>query len=140
MHPERVEITFTSDFVPATKDIRSEIQGVLDTIARGDSWMSEHPPRIEAEGYLYAGEVSEDEPIVRTACAALRDLGRSPKLKGFGSLTDMVHLVNTSHVPTISIGPSPTTAHCADENVTVEELVTTSQALALTILRWCGTG
>ncbi len=135
MHPERVEITFTSDFVPATKDIRGEIQAVLDTIARGDSWMALHPPRIDAEGYLYGGEVGEDEPIVRTACSALADLGIPPQLKGFGSLTDMVHLVNTAKVPTISIGPSPRTAHTANENVAVDELVTTSKALALTILR-----
>ncbi len=140
MHPERVEITFTSDFVPATKDIRGEIQAVLDTIARGDSWMAQHPPRLEAEGFLYAGEVREDEPIVRTACSALETLGLSPQLKGFGSLTDMVHLVNTAKVPTISIGPSPTTAHCADENVAIDELVTTAKALALTILRWASAG
>ncbi len=136
MHPERVEITFTSDFVPATKDIRREIQALLDAIARGDSWMREHPPRIEAQGYLYGGEVREDEPIVRTACSALSDLRIPPRLKGMGSLTDMVHLVNRIGVPTISIGPSPQTAHAADENVTVKELVTTAKALALTILRW----
>ncbi len=136
MHPERVVITFTSDFVPATKDIRGEVQQVLDTIARGDSWMAQHPPRIEAEGYLYGGEVGEEEPIVRTACSALTDVGIPPQLKGFGSLTDMVHLVNTAKVPTISLGPSPTSAHAADECVAVDELVQTAKALALTILRW----
>ncbi len=140
MHPDRVEIAFTSDFVPATKDIRGEIQHLLDTVADGDSWMQEHPPRLDAGGFLYAGEVSEDEPIVRTACSALADLGIPPRLQGMGSLTDMVHLVNTAHVPTISIGPSPRTAHAADEHVTVDELVATAKALALTILRWVGPG
>ena len=140
MHPERVEITFTSDFVPATKDIRGEIQSLLDTIAHGDSWMREHPPRLEAGGFLYAGEVAVDEPIVRTACSALADLGIPPRLRGFGSLTDMVHLVNAAKVPTISIGPSPRTAHAADENVTVDELVATAKSLALTILWWGRTG
>ena len=140
MHPERVEITFTSDFVPATKDIRGEIQRVLDTIARGDSWMREHPPRLEAHGLLYAGEVGEDEPIVRAASAALADLGVAPKLAGFGSLTDMVHLVNTAKVPTVSIGPSPRSAHTADEHVSIDELVTTAKVVALMILRWGATG
>ncbi len=136
MHPARVEITFTSDFVPATKDIRGEIQALLDTVSRRDPWMREHPPRIEAAGYLYAGEVREDEPIVRTASFALADLGIPPRLVGFGSLTDMVHLVNYSKTPTISIGPSPGTAHTADERVAIGELVATAKALALTILRW----
>lgn len=138
MHPERVEITFTSDFVPATKDIRADIQARLDTIARGDSWLREHPPRIEAGGHLYGGEVQEDEPIVRTACAALSDLGIRPRLKGMGSLTDMVHLVNTMKVPTVSVGPSPQTAHMADEHVTVTDLVETAKAIALILLRWGG--
>ncbi len=140
MHPERVEIAFTSDFVPTTKDIRREIQDRLDRIAREDPWLRDHPPVLKPAGFLYAGEVSEDEPIVRTASAALADLGVAPKLVGMGSLTDMVHLVNRSQVPTISIGPSPATAHAVDEHVTTEELVATSKALALTILRWGGAG
>ncbi len=136
MHPEKVEIAFTSDFVPATKDIRGEIQELLDTIAARDSWMREHPPRLEPAGFLYAGEVREDEPIVQTGSAALEDLGIPPRLVGFGSLTDMVHLTNVTKVPTISIGPSPATAHTANEHVSVQELVTTSKALALTLMRW----
>jgi acetylornithine deacetylase len=140
MYPERVEITFTSDFVPATTDIRGEIQAMLDRVAREDSWMREHPPVIDAGGWLYGAEVREDEPIVRTASAALADLGFPPKLIGCGSLTDMVHLVNYSKVPTVSIGPSVRTIHMADEHVTVEELVATTKALALTILRWGGSG
>ncbi len=139
MHPERVEITFTSDFVPATKDIRGEIQRVLDAIAGGDPWMRAHPPRIEPAGFLYAGEVGEDEPIVRSASEALTDLGIAPQLRGFGSLTDMVHLVNSAKVPTVSIGPSPSTAHTADEHVSIDELVTTAKAIALIALRWGGT-
>ena len=136
MHPERVEIAFTSDFVPATKDIRGEIQALLDSIARRDPWMREHPPVLEPAGLLYAGEVREDEPIVRTASAALADLGIPPKLVGMGSLTDMVHLVNRAKVPTVSIGPSPRTAHAVDEHASIDELVATAKAIALTVLRW----
>ncbi len=140
MHPERVEITFTSDFVPSTKDIRGEIQGLLDSIARRDPWMREHPPRIDAPGFLYAGEVREDEPIVAAASSALEDLGIPPRLAGFGSLTDMVHLVNRAMVPTISIGPSPRAAHAADEQVSIDELIATAKALGLIILRWGAPG
>ncbi len=136
MHPERVEIAFTSDFVPTTQDIRGEIQHALDSIAERDSWMGAHPPVLDAPGWLYGAEVSEEEPIVRTASAALEDLGVTPKLIGCGSLTDMVHLVNYSKVPTISIGPSVATIHAPDERVAIDELVTASKALALTILRW----
>jgi len=140
MYPERVEITFTSDFVPATKDIRPRIQAMLDRVALEDAWMREHPPYLDAGGFLYAAEIPEDEPIVRTVSGALSDLGIPPKMTGFGSLTDMVHLVNYSKVPATSIGPSPATAHRADENVTIDELVATAKALALTVLRWSAPG
>jgi acetylornithine deacetylase len=136
MYPERVEITFTSDFVPSTKDMRGQVQAALDRIARADPWMREHPPVIDAGGWLYGAEVREDEPIVLTASSALKDLGIPPKLIGCGSLTDMVHLVNHSKVPTISLGPSTETIHAPDEHVTVDEIVRTSKAIALTILRW----
>jgi acetylornithine deacetylase len=140
MYPERVDITFTSDFVPATKDIHGEIQAALDRVASEDSWMRAHPPVLEPPGddYLYAGEVREDEPIVQTTSAALADLGVTPKLVGCGTLSDMVHLVNYSKVPTVSIGPSGRTAHQPDEHVTIDELVAATKAIALVILRWSG--
>jgi acetylornithine deacetylase len=50
----------------------------------------------------------------------------------------MVHLINYSKIPTVCVGPAARTAHAADECVTVDELVTTTKALALMILRWCG--
>jgi acetylornithine deacetylase len=137
MHPERVEITFTSNFVPSTKDKRGEIQAMLDRVAREDPWMRVHPPVLLPAGdWLYGAEVSENEPIVRTASTALADVGIPPELVGSGSLTDMVHLINYSKVPTVSVGPSARTAHMTDEHVTIDELVTTAKVLALMILRW----
>jgi acetylornithine deacetylase len=110
----------------------------LDRVASEDSWMREHPPVLNPPGddHLYAGEVREDEPIVQTTSAALADLGVTPKLVGCGSLTDMIHLVNYSKVPTVSVGPSLRTAHRPDEHVTVDELVAATKAIALVILRW----
>ncbi len=138
MVPERVEITFDSMFVPSTKDKRAEIQAGLDSIAHDDDWMRDHPPVLEAGDYLYGAEIREDEPIVRAASAALTDLGLESRFVGSGSLTDMVHLINYSKIPTVCVGPAARTAHAADECVTVDELVTTTKALALMILRWCG--
>lgn len=138
MYPERVEITFDSMFVPSTKDKRGEIQAMLDRIASEDDWMRAHPPVLEAGGGLYGAEVREDEPIVRTAMSALAALGIEPRLIGFGSLTDMVHLINYSRIPTVCVGPAYRTAHTAEEHVTIDDLVATTKALALILLRWSG--
>jgi len=68
----------------------------------------------------------------------LDDLGFEPALRGYGTLTDAIHLINYSKIPTISIGPSIQPAHMADEYVETEELCSTTKALALAIMRWCG--
>ncbi|UCE16786.1 MAG: ArgE/DapE family deacylase [Candidatus Bathyarchaeota archaeon] len=136
-YPEKVEIQFGSIFVPGTRNKRQEIEEKLRNVANNDSWMKEHPPKLEAEEWSYGAEVDENEPIVKMGMAVLRDLGFEPALAGFGSLTDAVHLVNYSKIPTISIGPDYKSAHMADEFVEIEQLINTTKALALAIMRWC---
>ena len=138
--PEKVEIIFGSMFIPSTKDKIKEIEAKLKSVADSDSWLKEHPPKLETEGWQYAAEVKENEPIVDAGREALRDLGFEPELRGFGSLTDATHLINHMGIPTISIGPDISTAHMADEYVDIDELMNTTKAMALCIMRWCGTG
>ncbi len=136
-YPEKVEIEFGAIFIPNTRNKRQEIEEKLMSIANTDSWLKEHPPKLEAETWLYGTEVDENEPIVKTGMAALKDLGIEPALAGFGSLTDAVHLVNYSKIPTVSIGPDNKSAHMSDEFVEIRQLVDTTKALALAIMRWC---
>ncbi len=138
--PEKVEIVFGSMFIPSTKDKIKEIEAKLKSVADSDSWLKEHPPKIETEGWQYGAEVKENEPIIDTGREALKDLGFEPELRGFESLTDAIHLINHMGIPTISIGPDINTAHMADEYVDIDELMNTTKALALCIMRWCGTG
>jgi acetylornithine deacetylase/succinyl-diaminopimelate desuccinylase-like protein len=76
--------------------------------------------------------------VVQTGLQVLADLGLDPQLTGYGSLTDAIHLINYSGIPTISIGPNRQPAHMADEYVDMGELLNTTNALALAIMRWCG--
>ncbi len=139
-HPEKVEIIFGSMFIPGTKDKIKEIEAKLKSVADSDSWLKEHPPRLETEGWAYGAEVKEDEPIVDVGKEALRDLGFEPELRGYGTLTDSIHLINHMGIPSISIGPDINTAHMADEYVDIDELMNTTKVMALCIMRWCGTG
>ncbi|HEX9815026.1 MAG TPA: ArgE/DapE family deacylase [Myxococcota bacterium] len=139
--PERVEIEFDCMFVPGTKDKRSEIEEKLDAVAANDPWLRENPPELalgEPEEWIYPAEVSEDERVVQTALQALEDVGIEPQLMGFGSLTDCVHLINHSGIPTINLGVDIESAHSADEFVTVEQLIDLTKTLALSIMRWTG--
>ncbi len=137
-YPEKVEISFGAMFVPGTTNKREELEEHLMRVAATDPWLAEHPPRLEADEWFYGAEVDEDEPVVQMALGALRDLDIEPRLIGCGTLTDAIHLVNYSKIPTISIGPSSETAHMADEYVEIGELVDTAKALALAVMRWSG--
>jgi len=137
MYPEKVEIEFDSMFVPGTVNHRKEIEEKIMSVAATDPWMKEHPPKLETDG-VYGAEIDENEPIVKTAIEAARELDIEPKLVGCGSLTDAIHLVNYSKVPTISIGPDDRTCHAPDEFVEIGQLVNTTKVLALAVMRWCG--
>ena len=103
-----------------------------------DPWLRQHPPELDSGEWWYGAEISSDEPIVQSGLQVLADLGLDPQLTGYGSLTDAIHLINYSSIPTISIGPDRQPAHMADEYVDIDELLNTTKALALAIMRWCG--
>ena len=136
-YPERVDITFGAQFIPGVMNKEAEIQAKLDAIAAEDDWLAHHPPQLTTGEWLYGAEVAEDAPIVTLATAVLSDLGHQPKLIGYDSLTDAVHLINYAHIPTISIGPGGHQAHSVDEYIELEQLLATTKALALAIMRWC---
>ena len=136
-YPEKIEITFDSMFIPSTEKLWEEIEQKIMGVAATDPWMKEHPPKLETD-WVYGAEIGENEPIVKTALEAANEVGIAPKLVGMGSLTDAIHLINYSKIPTISIGPSDKTAHAIDEFVDIGQLVDTTKALALAIMRWCG--
>ncbi len=136
-YPEKVEIQFTSNFIPGTEYIQKEIEERIMSVAATDPWLKENPPSIETF-WAYGAEIDENTPIAQTAMEAANDLGVKSKSVGMGSLTDGVHLINYSKIPTISIGTAEQTAHGANEFVDIDELTALTKILALSILRWCG--
>jgi acetylornithine deacetylase len=139
MYPEKVEIDFTTDFVPGTTDLWRELEEKIRAVAASDPWMRIKPPKLEqTDALLYGAEVDDAEPIVSVAAEIMKELGMPAELTGSGGLTDAVHLINYAKVPTISIGPHTGTAHMHDEHIEIEELVQLTKIIALMILRWCG--
>ncbi|MCF8070484.1 MAG: ArgE/DapE family deacylase [Desulfobacterales bacterium] len=136
--PEKVEIEFTSDFLPGYDKLQQEIEDKLAALANTDSWMKQHPPELEA-GIMYGAETDENELIVKCTFDAISAVNKTPDFIGWGTLSDAIHLVNYLNIPTISIGPDSKTAHEAEEFITVDDLIKTTKTLALVIMRWCGT-
>jgi acetylornithine deacetylase len=139
-YPEKAEIRFGAMIAPPRGNPIEEIRACLTALAQSDPWMAAHPPTLSHGPWYYGAEVSEDEPIVRAGAAALTDLGIAPQMKGFGSLTDAIHLINHAKIPTISIGPDMETIHAVDEFIEISQLVDLSKTIALLVMRWCGVG
>jgi acetylornithine deacetylase len=138
MYPEKVQIEFSSNFIPGSVDTIKEIEEKILSVANTDPWMRQHPPKIEI-GWVYGAEIDENEQIVQTAIESVNELGFKTEIEGLGSLTDAIHLINYSNIPTISIGPATLeNAHAPDEYVEIEQLISSTKVLALIILRWCG--
>lgn len=139
-YAEKAEIRFGAMVAPPRGSPIEEIRARLATLVQTDDWMAAHPPTLTHGPWYYGAEVAEDEPIVRVGEAALADLGFPPRLTGFGSLTDAIHLINLSKIPTISIGPDMDTIHAVDEFIEIGQLVELSKLIALLVMRWCGVG
>ncbi len=138
MYPEKVKIEFSSNFIPDSVDTMKEIEEKIMRVANADPWMKEHSPKLEIS-WVYGAEIDENELIVKTAIESANELGIKPEIEGIGTLTDAIHLINYSNIPTISIGPETIeNAHAPNEYMEIEQLINSTKILALIILRWCG--
>ncbi|MCD6599976.1 MAG: M20/M25/M40 family metallo-hydrolase [Dehalococcoidia bacterium] len=138
MYPEKVGIEFISDFIPSTVNIKEEIEEKIMSVANTDPWMKQYPPKLEINPWHYGTEINENQPIARTVIEVAKELDSESKSVGWGTLTDAIHLVNYSKIPTISIGPDNQAAHMANEFVDIDQLISLTKILALFTLRWCG--
>ena len=75
---------------------------------------------------------------MKAGVEAVKELGMEPKLVGWGTLSDAIHLVNYSKIPTISIGLNNSRIHGNNEYADIDELMALTKVLALAIIRWCG--
>jgi acetylornithine deacetylase len=139
MYPEKCVIEYNANFIPGNDGIIKEIEEKIMAVAATDPWLKENPPVVEIPSYLYGAEVGANEPIVKTALEAAGEFTAEPTTVGTGSLTDAIHLINYAKTPTVSLGPGPSfTPHKPDEYVDIDSLITSTKALAILTMRWCG--
>jgi acetylornithine deacetylase len=126
------------------EDIAAARRSLEETIVRtahADPWLREHPPLVEWWGGQFEpASIPVDHPIVETVCSAYSTITGTPaRVEGVTYGADMRLLVNEGNTPTVLFGPGDVRkAHCPDEYVPVEQLVTAARTLALIALRFCG--
>ena len=120
---------------------RQELEERIALSAKGDPWMSDHPPVIQYRNCRWnSGLVEETHPFTKTLQQQADSvLDRHARISGMGPCSDSGTLIRYGGIPTINFGPnSMEIAHQTDEYVDIESLVKTAQVIALTLIHWCG--
>ena len=67
--------------------------------------------------------------------------GKEPQITGRQGAADTRYLIKYGNTPTVIFGPGLTEQmHANNEWVDVEDVITATKTLGLTILDWCGVG
>jgi acetylornithine deacetylase len=145
-YPSSCEATLSVQYLPARvgpdggQAVFDEVEAFINAAAAKDDWLAEHPLQWEWPCDIVPAEVPDDHPIVSTTLDAAADLGRTGKISGLDSWHDAAVFTRVAATPTISFGPGHiAAAHTIDEYVPVDELVDHAAAVALVLVRWCGT-
>ena len=122
---------------------RRALEDAVAETASGDAWLRDHPPAVEWVGAQFAAARTDaSDPVIGTLAGAARSLGGTEaRIGGVRYGADMRLLVNHGRVPTVLFGPGDVReAHRPDESVRAADLVELARILAVTAIRFCGTG
>jgi succinyl-diaminopimelate desuccinylase len=120
-------------------EVRSGLRAILRELAAADPDFRADIQFIEDRPVVRIGK---EEPIVREAAAAYRDVTcREPVYNGVPGATDGTFLSAWKGIPCLVNGPGPRhIPHQADEYVEVEQLLEAARIYALTALRYLDKG
>ena len=117
-----------------------------DTIhnaAANDPWLKDNQPVLEwFEGQFESGETDVRDPIVGLLSDSHREIvGKEPQFQGVPYGSDLRLFTNHGKIPAILYGQGDVVhAHSVNEFVPLEEVITCTKVLALTIYQTCGGG
>jgi acetylornithine deacetylase len=120
---------------------RELVAGRVAAVAERDSWLSEHPPRLEWFGGQFApAEIPPDAPICEAVERAHeRVTGWKPAVEGVPYGADMRLFIRFGGMPCVMYGAGDVNvAHAPDEHVSITELLTAAKTIACLLADWCG--
>jgi acetylornithine deacetylase len=106
-----------------------------------DPWLTDHPPEVKFVGYCGdSAEIPPEHPIVKTLSAEFKTVVEAdPHITGRQGAADTRYLIKYGHTPTVIFGPGLTEQmHSTNEWVNIDDVITATKILALTIMEWCG--
>jgi acetylornithine deacetylase len=118
--------------------IRQTIERRVRELEKDDEWLREHPSAIEWLASILPTTIERDHSLVRALATTIRRIHGDPKLIPMATSTDARHFEHVVDTPVVSWSCGGENAHGIDESIAVEDLVTGTKILALTVLDWCG--
>jgi acetylornithine deacetylase len=120
--------------------VKQAFAAAVRDACEADEWLRDHPPALEwFEGQFESGATDPDAPIVRELSRCHAAIAReAPDLQGVTYGSDLRLFTNHARVPAVLYGPGDVAnAHTVDEFIEIDEVVTATKVLALTIDTWC---
>lgn len=120
---------------------RAELEAAVASAAAADEFLRHHPPRVEWWGGRFLpASTALDHPLVECLSGAVREAtGRPERLEAVPFGADAGLLERIGRTPAVLFGAGDIRlAHRPDESIEIEALAEMARALALTILRFCG--
>jgi len=140
--PERcvIEAWFTSlpEQYETRKEWEDELKSFLANAALKDARMKRAHLEIESVGRWHPGYAGDrNHPIVKVVKRNLEEVLDKPvRVLGLLAPGDLWAVALYGKMPALYAGPAGDGAHASDEYVTIESLMATTKAYALTILDW----
>lgn len=117
----------------------NQIENTIKNAANKDSWLRDHPPKIEWFGWkARPHEQNPEHPFVKLLEKKIQQFaGISPVYIGGSAGLDARFFIHHG-TPAVSFGPHGENIHSIDEKVSISSTLKTTEILISTIMDWCG--
>tara|TARA_B100001287_G_scaffold155017_1_gene130344 strand:- start:445 stop:1050 length:606 start_codon:yes stop_codon:yes gene_type:complete len=125
----------------SNEEARKNFEDHVFEFSKSDSWLTENPPEIEwFEGQFESGQTPIDDPLIKELSSVYKNvLNREAVIEGVTYGSDLRLFTNHAHIPSVLFGPGDVRlAHAANEYVTIEEIMFSTEVIANMIINWCG--
>ncbi len=124
------------------EDVQSEIAQSIETAAKADPWLRDHPPRLAWLLGVRGAEVPLDHPVYGSVSRAIRVVtGYEPRVNALHAASDIRHPILHAGIPTVGYGPLAgnfSQAGGTDEWIDVADYLQAVIVTGRLILEWCG--
>lgn len=125
----------------SSDEAKKSLIDCIQRVALNDPWLKDHPPNVKFTGYFAEpSEISISHPIVKTLTTNYKKVtAKEPIISGRNAAADTRFLNTYGNTPTVIFGPGLTEQmHATNEFVRIDDLITATKVIALSILDWCG--